>query len=206
MPDVQRQVAITRVAYLELREERLLAQEGYGLLDEKRILLAAEIRRQMAALRELRNRFDETHAEAREAFKSAVRQHGFDDVSVWPSVFNTSGDLSSRRRRLLGLELLQSSWTPAAAEQEQPRHYSPEIRACARAFRPLIGLAVELAALTLNLRRLAREYARTERRARAIENVLLPEIETLIKYIEEQLEGTDQEEIVRLRWIGRRDT
>jgi V/A-type H+-transporting ATPase subunit D len=58
---------------------------------------------------------------------------------------------------------------------------------------------VELAACCVNLRRLARDYVRTERRARAIENVLMPEIESTLKIIDEQLEGMDQEEIARLR-------
>ena len=34
------EVAATRVALLELRDERRLVQEGYDLLDEKRVLLA----------------------------------------------------------------------------------------------------------------------------------------------------------------------
>jgi V/A-type H+-transporting ATPase subunit D len=42
-------------------------------------------------------------------------------------------------------------------------------------------------------------YVRTERRARAIENVLLPEIAWSLKYIDEQLEILDQEEIARVR-------
>jgi len=40
---------------------------------------------------------------------------------------------------------------------------------------------------------------RTERRARAIENVLLPEIEWNLKFIDDQLEILDQEEIARVR-------
>jgi len=44
-----------------------------------------------------------------------------------------------------------------------------------------------------------REYVRTERRARAIENVLLPEMERNLKFIGEQLEILDQEEIARVR-------
>jgi V/A-type H+/Na+-transporting ATPase subunit D len=55
------------------------------------------------------------------------------------------------------------------------------------------------AVCSLNLRRLMREYVRTERRARAIENVLLPEIEWSLRFIDEQLEILDQEEIARVR-------
>jgi vacuolar-type H+-ATPase subunit D/Vma8 len=55
------------------------------------------------------------------------------------------------------------------------------------------------AVCSLNLRRLLRDYVRTERRARAIENVLLPEIEWSLRFVDEQLELLDQEEIARVR-------
>ena len=58
---------------------------------------------------------------------------------------------------------------------------------------------MQYAACCVNLRRLAREYVRTERRARAIENILLPEIASALKLVDEQLESMDQEEIARLR-------
>ena len=60
---------------------------------------------------------------------------------------------------------------------------------------PLIMTAV----CARNLRRLMREYVRTERRARAIENILLPEIQSNLKVIDEQLEMLNQEEIARVR-------
>ncbi len=53
--------------------------------------------------------------------------------------------------------------------------------------------------MRVNLRRLVLDYIRTERRAKAIENVLMPEIASTLKLVEEQLEGIDQEEIARLR-------
>jgi V/A-type H+-transporting ATPase subunit D len=58
---------------------------------------------------------------------------------------------------------------------------------------------VELAACIASLRRLIREYVRTERRARALENVVLPEIDESLHFIEEQLDALDQEEAVRVR-------
>jgi V/A-type H+-transporting ATPase subunit D len=56
-----------------------------------------------------------------------------------------------------------------------------------------------IAVCSVNLRRLMQEYVRTERRARAIENVLLPEIEHSLKFIDEQLELLEQEEVARVR-------
>ena len=50
-----------------------------------------------------------------------------------------------------------------------------------------------------NLHRLAEEYRRTEKRARALENVLLPEVSDRLKRINEHLETFEQEEAIRAR-------
>jgi V/A-type H+-transporting ATPase subunit D len=77
------------------------------------------------------------------------------------------------------------------------------LRACAAAFRELVTDHAALAACAGNLRRLIAEYVRTERRARALENVLLPEIDVSLRFVEEQLDAVDQEEAVRVRNAGR---
>jgi vacuolar-type H+-ATPase subunit D/Vma8 len=80
---------------------------------------------------------------------------------------------------------------------------SPEAKACRAAFERLLGAAADLGARAGNLRRLAREYRRTERRAKALENVLLPEVEEAIKRVDEQLDTMDREEVTRTRWAGK---
>ncbi len=82
-------------------------------------------------------------------------------------------------------------------------HDSPELKHCAGAFRRLTVELVAQAARAANLRRLIEEYRRTERRARALENVLLPEIDRSLRFIEEQLDAVDQEEAVRVRNAAR---
>ena len=70
----------------------------------------------------------------------------------------------------------------------------------------LVDMVVEEVSLVdraANLRRLIDEYRRTERRARALENVLLPEIDHSLRFIEEQLDAVDQEEAVRVRNAAR---
>ena len=62
----------------------------------------------------------------------------------------------------------------------------------------MLAVAAPLAALESTLLRLADEYQRTERRTRAIENVLLPELEADLRNVEAALEGLDQEEVVRV--------
>jgi V/A-type H+-transporting ATPase subunit D len=81
----------------------------------------------------------------------------------------------------------------------EPVRPSPEVHRCAAAFRALLGDAAPLAAITANLERLMREYRRTERRVRALENVVLPEIRQDLSAMEEHLDLNEQEEVIRVR-------
>ena len=137
---------------------------------------------------------------AQAALQAALNRHGIDELSFYPALSPDEGELKFARTRLFGLELLEAQWHAGAARlTEQPVNPSPEARDCARNYRALLEPLVMIAVCSLNLRRLMREYVRTERRARAIENVLLPEIEWSLKYIDEQLELLDQEEVARVR-------
>jgi V/A-type H+-transporting ATPase subunit D len=197
-----REGAATRIALLELREERRLIEEGYSLLDEKRLLLAAEIRGELGRWRAARERFRTCEARARARLGDAVARHGLDELAVYPPVSLAEDGVSSARRRLFGLELVDATWRggpESARHAATPLNPSPEARACAEAFRLWLPAILALAASARNLRVLLREYVSTERRARAIENVLLPEVNQTLRRVEEQLEGADQEELARLR-------
>jgi V/A-type H+/Na+-transporting ATPase subunit D len=200
MPDQQRQPVATRIAQLELKDERRLVKEGYELLDEKRIRLVAEIRAQLGRLRRWQAEVRKAREAAQGALIAALNRHGIDELSGYPTLSAEEGELKFARTRLFGLEILEPQWHAVAARlAEQPVNPSPEARECARDYRALLEPLVMTAVCSLNLRRLMREYVRTERRARAIENVLLPEIEWSLRFIDEQLEVLDQEEIARVR-------
>ncbi len=204
MPEAGGEVIATRVAFLELQDERRLVQEGYELLDEKRMLLATEIMRQLRRHRELKARLDELAQRAREALTSAVDACGFDDLTVQRPQSLDGYELHAETTQFLGIRLVDAVLEPASPGAEAaPMQLLPEARACAGAFHHLLSGHAAAAACAGNLRRLAREYSRTERRARALENVVLPEIDVSLRYIEEQLDALDQEEAVRVRNAGK---
>jgi V/A-type H+-transporting ATPase subunit D len=200
VPDIGGEVLATRVAFLELRDERRLVQEGYELLDEKRVLLATEILRQLRHYLALQEQLHRLDTQARDALEAAVDVYGFDDLTVEPKRNLDGALLRTSVQTFLGLELVEAK-LDRAGTTPAPRSLQtlPEARACANAFQQLIETHAQVAACVGNLRRLAREYTRTERRARALENVVLPEIDQSLRFIEEQLDAVDQEEAIRVR-------
>lgn len=198
MPDGE--ILATRVAFLELKDERRLIEEGYELLDEKRMLLATEIMRELRRYCALQAELTRLGGQALAALEGAVSIHGFDELTVEPKLDLAATQVVVQEQAFLGLQLVEATLDDRGLPPgPEARPTTPEARACAIAHRALMARHVELAACVVSLRRLIREYVRTERRARALENVVLPEIDLSLRFIEEQLDALDQEEAVRVR-------
>ncbi|MGA7800292.1 MAG: V-type ATP synthase subunit D [Gammaproteobacteria bacterium] len=200
MPDTGASYAPTHSALLELREEQQVMQEGYRFLDEKRLLLAAEIIRQIQDYERQREHFNELHRQASAALRQSVRRHGLEGTTVYPAAPLDDSEMRLQGRSFLGVALVRPEVTLKAERPAAPaENPSPEARHCGARFLVLLEHSATLAAITGNLHRLLEEYRRTERRARALEDVLLPEIREALHELEAHLEDIEQEEAVRVR-------
>ena len=82
-------------------------------------------------------------------------------------------------------------------------HASPEAEACRAAYARVAARLGELAAVSTTLARLLAEYRRTVRRVRALQDVLLPELDADIADIETRLEDLEREDALTARGFGR---
>ena len=98
-----------------------------------------------------------------------------------------------------GVRLQEARWHAGAAEVPASVADSPESHACRRAFAALVEAAAPLAAVGGNLERLSREYRRSVRRARALQDVLLPALERDVAEIETRLEELEQQDAIAMR-------
>lgn len=200
MPIAGRDLLPTRSVELDLREEQRLVREGYDFLDEKRLLLAAEILRELERWRQTRAEYAEAERRARAALARATARHGLEGLLLYPAAGMEKVRAEVVQRSFLGVVLVEAQLAGGTATEPAPAlNPSPEAEACRAAFAALIECAARLAGISGNLHRLADEYRRTERRARALENVLMPEIDEALREISEHLESAEQEEAVRVR-------
>ncbi|MEK8089112.1 V-type ATP synthase subunit D [Thermithiobacillus plumbiphilus] len=207
MPDGAYNEPPSPTALLRLREERRLVREAYGFLDEKRLLLAAEVLRQTQAYESEMQAFHELHRRAATALREALLRHGLDGLEVYPAPASGDAGLNIKSRNFLGVHLLTAELQPGSAtDAPSPINPSPEAERCTPLFQELVSRATALAARSGNLHRLLNEYHRTERRARALADVILPELEAGLNYMAAQLEEADQEDIVRVRLGARSRT
>jgi V/A-type H+-transporting ATPase subunit D len=195
-----REVAPTRSAAIALAEERKLMRQGYDFLDEKRTLLATEILRQLKVYQQQTEALAAATQSAAGALAAALERHGLDQLQAYPAP--ATPDIAAPQRSLfLGLAMLTAAEAAVTGTDHPPAtDASPEAKACRAAFEKLLALSADTAVRAGNLNRLAREYRRTERRAQALEKVLLLEVAEAIKQVNEQLDTMEREETIRTRW------
>jgi V/A-type H+-transporting ATPase subunit D len=189
----------TRAVVLELKDEQRAMHEGYVFLDEKCLLLAGEILRELARYADLDRVLLDAHRMAIDALQAAVARHGLHELQFYPPLEQSAATLTCIARSLMGVRLLDASWRPADNAPPRSVAPSPEAEACRRAFLALIAVAAELAAVSGNLERLSFEYRRSVRRARALQDVLLPELDQSVYRIETRLEELEQEDAISMR-------
>ena len=198
----EREITPTQSAFLELKDERAGMQEGYGFLDEKRLILASQMLEELACYEQEMDGFRQAHVRAAGALQGAVARHGLEGLELYPRASIPCERLRVDQRSVLGVTVQASAWESGGGQTPEPAvNASPEADACRDAFADMVRRAARLAALAGNLERLRLEYSRTARRARALEDVLLPEIDDTLGMIDAALEELEREETLRVRRI-----
>jgi V/A-type H+/Na+-transporting ATPase subunit D len=192
-------VTPTRSVVLELKDERRAMRDGYVFLDEKCLLLAAEILRELVRHDALRRRFLDSHAAAIASLQAGVARHGLHGLQVYPTADLSGAKLRRAARTLMGVRLQDAALRAEALPAPSAVDASPEAETCRRAFTALLDASAPLAAVAGNLARLSLEYRRSVRRAHALQDVLLPELDATVADLETRLEELEQEDAIWMR-------
>lgn len=187
----------SRAALLELRQEREVVQEGHRFLDEKRVLLAREILRRLEEYEKTRVDVAGAGLTARQALDKALGWHGLENLQVHPVRALIGDGPGIQETPFLGLSLPTVRLPVNPGEAGEPE--TGGLGGCAEAYAEVARRAAELSGLAASLLRLIAEYRRTERRVRALENLILPELRRDQRQMEEVLEENELEEAIRVR-------
>ena len=189
----------TRSGVIEMKDERRAMHEGYVFLDEKCLLLAGAILRELAHYGRLQLDFVALHDAALAALRAAVARHGLQGLQIYPATDLAQAQVLTRTHALMGVRLQQAELEGGAAPAVVAVNQSPEAEDCRRAFAAVLAAAATIAAISGNLERLSIEYRRSVRRARALQDVMLPELDHSIYDIENRLEELEQEDAIWMR-------
>ena len=193
----------TRMELTRLKGRLKTAVRGHKLLKDKRDELMRRFWEIVFRNRELRTRVEEglTRANGAMAVATAVMSPDFlEQALMCPK---QSVQLKIRLENLVGVnvpryDVRTSVETEAAIYPYGFAQTSGELDTAIGALAEVFRDMLELAEIEKTMQLLAEEIEKTRRRVNALEHVMIPELETNIKYISMKLEENDRSTKIRL--------
>ena len=177
-----------------------LSVQGYELLDKKRNILVREMMSLIDKAQEVQSHIDGTFSEAYEALQMANINLGIHNIEKTVYAIDEEKGIAINTRSIMGVEI------PMAAIDEgdsRPQYglkgTSVALDVAREKFIAVKKLTVQLAEIENAIYRLAVNIKKTQKRANALKNIMIPRYEELVKFITESLEEKEREEFTKIK-------
>ena len=190
----------TKGNLINTKKSLSLAKLGYDLMDRKRNILIREMVSLVDQAKSIRGEIEDTYAKAYRALQAANITMGVID--------NIAGGIDVEHgvhityRSVMGVEIPKvtlESTLPSRAYGFMDTNSQFDLAYAS--FQRAKELTIVLAEVENSVCRLANEIKKTQRRANALHNIIIPQFESTIKMITDSLEEKEREEFSRLKVI-----
>lgn len=195
------QIFPTKGNLIKMRRALRQAQLGYELMDRKRSILIREMVSLTDKASKLRGSIDDTYRQAYQALQRANISMGV--VSDVAKTIPVDNSLKLSTRSVMGVELPELSADPAELRDIpysmlQTNSNFDQAYIC---FNKAKEITVLLAEIENSIYRLAVSIKRTQKRANALHNIIIPRYRNYVRSISGSLEEKEREEFSRQKVI-----
>ena len=197
-------VVPTKGNLIAVKKSLELAKGGFDLLDRKRNILIRELMMLIKHAGSIQDKIDDTYSSAYEALKKANITLGM--CSEIAGTVPIDETLKLSYRSVMGVEIPIVSLREKESSTFPFGLYSSNsmLDEAYRRFIKVKHLTAELSEVENSIYRLADAISKTQKRANALKNIVIPRFERNVKFITDALEEKDREEFSRLKVIKRR--
>lgn len=198
------QAVPTKGNLMNTKKSLSLAKVGYELMDKKRNILIREMMNLIDKANEIQDKIDSAYEEAYLALQTANITHGFcDEISRATPVEKS---IKLDYRSVMGVEIPILTIAPEEKLDLNYGLYSTDtaLDNAYQKFSEVKRLTVDLAEIENSVYRLAISIKKTQKRANALKNIMIPRFEETVKFITDALDEKDREEFSRLKVIKKK--
>jgi len=186
---------------MQLRQTLQLAEQGFYLLDQKRKALIQESISAYKYAEELRLELDKAYTEAKKAFIFASLSMGRERIEAIIEQIPIERGVELGNRRIMGIEV------PLARLHSTGRSIPPyklgeTTSALDKAYRKMSivkQVIVEQIAAENTARLLQFHISKTQKRANALEHIIIPQTKAKIRFIQDTLEERERDSFARMK-------
>ena len=190
----------TKGNLLKTKKSLELAKIGYDLLDRKRNVLIREMMLLMDKVKILRNEVTDSYSLGYYLLQQANISTGvINDIATSVS---EDDSIKITYRSVMGVELPSVSHDNSTPKLEYGfKESNSRVDEAYIQFHKIKDLTILLAEVSNSVYRLANAIRKTQKRANALKNIVIPNLEETIKFISEAMEEKEREEFSRLKII-----
>ena len=195
------QTVPTKGYLLAAKKSLALSKNGFELLDRKRNILIREMMGLMGRASNIQNKIDDTYAQAYQALQMANITLGI--CSELSKTVPLDNSLNVAYRSVMGVEIPMIS-IGEPSDMLVPYGLNSTNIMMDRAFlkfNEVKQLTAELAEVENSVYRLADAIKKTQKRANALKNIMIPRFEATVKMITSALDEKSREDFSRLKII-----
>lgn len=193
------QVAPTKGNLMATKKSLELAELGYDLMDRKRNILIREMMQLIDKAADVQSRIDSTYAAAYAALQRANLTLGF--CEEYGRNIPVEEGLEIDYRSVMGVELPTVRLHSTSYANYPLSSTNSMLDEAYEQFRRVKELTVELAEIGSSVYLLANAIRKTQKRANALKNIMIPQFRVTIKDITEALEEKEREDFSCLKVI-----
>lgn len=190
----------TKGNLMAAKRSRALAQTGYELMDRKRNILVREMMTLMEDAARIQQEIDQVFQSAYTALARANIELGLCDHIA--EAVTPDDSLDIRWRSVMGVELPH---IPDNSPPPRPEYgfafTSPAFDDAYIKFDKVKDLTRRMAEIETSIYRLAEAIKKSQKRANALKNIVIPGFDHTIRIITEALEEKERDEFVRMKVI-----
>ncbi|OFZ78227.1 MAG: hypothetical protein A2583_02590 [Bdellovibrionales bacterium RIFOXYD1_FULL_53_11] len=200
------QVAPTKTNLFKIKRMLKTAKEGFSLLDRKRNVLIHELLSVVGQVKELETGFNSAFERAQSAIQDANILAGSSTVTTLCDNYVADAQYTIVSKSVMGVSIpmIKQDKKTRAEIKFNPHGSNLPIDSAAAEFRSLLDVAIRKSTLETAIIRLAQEIKTTQKRANALNNILIPRYTEQIKFIVEFLEEKEREEFFKVKLIKKK--
>ncbi len=179
-----------------------LSKGGYDLLDKKRTILINEMMSLISRAEDIQSQIDQVFSDAYVALQRANISEGISIVKEISADVPVADNLDIRFKSVMGVEIPEIK-----VKDEQPELFygflgtTNMLDEAVEKFRKVKTLTEKLAEIETSVYRLAVNIKKTQKRANALKNIIIPRYTDIVKDMTNVLEEKEREEFSRLKVI-----
>lgn len=199
------QVFPTKGNLIATKKSLQLAKTGFELMDRKRNILIRETMSMLDSAKDIQDKINNAYDSAYKALQFANITLGIiDELSQTVPVEN---GIKIDYRSVMGVDIPTVNLDYSGRKMLYGFSYTNEkLDEAYRKFDEVKILTVKLCEIENSIYRLAQGIKKTQKRANALKNIIIPQFEATIKFISDSLEEKEREEFSRLKVIKSQNT